>query len=192
MMAIEEFSDLEERHEFLSAQKHDLEQSMASLRETIKKINRQSKERFLEAFEAIRKNYQDIFKVLFHGGRADLRLEDDEDVLESGIEILAQPPGKRLGSVQLMSGGEKAMSAISLLFAIFRYQPSPFCLLDEVDAPLDDTNVARFTRMLTEYASQTQFIMITHNKVSMDSAHLLYGVTMEEPGVSRLVSLQLQ
>ena len=192
MMAIEEFSDLEERHTFLCAQKDDLDQSMASLRETVRKINRQSRERFLEAFEAIRKNYQDIFKILFNGGRADLRLEDDDDVLECGVEILAQPPGKRLGSVQLMSGGEKAMSAIALLFAIFRYQPSPFCLLDEVDAPLDDTNVARFTRMLTEYAAQTQFIMITHNKVSMDSANLLYGVTMEEPGVSRLVSLQLQ
>jgi len=189
MMAIDEFAELEERHAFLSTQKDDLERSMASLRETIRKINRESRQRFVEAFEAIRANYQEMFRVLFNGGRADLRLEDEEDVLESGIEILAQPPGKRLGSIQLMSGGEKAMSAIALLFAIFRYQPSPFCLLDEVDAPLDDVNVGRFTRMLREYADQTQFIMITHNKLSMDSANLLYGVTMEEPGVSRLVSL---
>ena len=109
-----------------------------------------------------------------------------------GIEIFSQPPGKRLGSVQLLSGGEKAMSAIALLFAIFRYQPSPFCLLDEVDAPLDDVNVGRFTRMLRDYARNTQFIMITHNKVSMESADLLYGVTMEEPGVSKLMSMQLQ
>ena len=120
-----------------------------------------------------------------------LVLEEGEDVLESGIEILAQPPGKRLGNVNLMSGGEKAMSAIALLFAIFRFQPSPFCLLDEVDAALDDANVGRFTRMVAEYAEQTQFILVTHNKVSMESANLLYGVTMEEPGVSRLVSLQM-
>ena len=191
MMAIEEFSELEERHTFLSTQKEDLSRSMASLQETIKKINRTSRERFATAFEAIRKNYQEIFAVLFNGGRADLHLEEGEDVLESGIEILAQPPGKRLGSINLMSGGEKAMSAIALLFAIFRFQPSPFCLLDEVDAALDDANVGRFTRMVAEYAEQTQFILVTHNKVSMESANLLYGVTMEEPGVSKLISLQM-
>lgn len=191
MMAIDEFSELEERHVHLATQKDDLEKSMESLRETIRKINRQSRERFQGAFEAIRANYREIFQVLFNGGRADLRLEEGEDVLECGIEILAQPPGKRLTNVQLLSGGEKAMSAIALLFAIFRYQPSPFCLLDEVDAALDDVNVGRFTRLLGEYAAQTQFILVTHNKVSMDSAHLLYGVTMEEPGVSRLVSLRI-
>ncbi len=191
MMAIDEFSDLEERHTFLSTQKEDLEKSMASLHDTIRKINRTSRERFAVAFEAVRKNYQEIFSVLFNGGRADLRLEEGEDVLESGIEILAQPPGKRLGSVQLLSGGEKAMSAIALLFAIFRFQPSPFCLLDEVDAALDEVNVGRFTRMVAEYAKHTQFILVTHNKVSMESANLMYGVTMEEPGVSKLISLQL-
>jgi chromosome segregation protein len=133
-----------------------------------------------------------VFQVLFNGGRADLILEDEQDVLECGIEIMVQPPGKRLGTVQLMSGGEKALSAIALLFAIFRYQPSPFCLLDEVDAPLDDSNIGRFMRLLREYAKQTQFIIVTHNKLSMETAHLLYGVTMEEPGVSKVMSLSLE
>jgi len=192
MTAIEEFTELEERHAFLTAQREDLEQSMSSLRETIRRINRTSRDRFLEAFEAIRGHYQEIFKLLFNGGRADLRLEESEDVLEAGVEIMVQPPGKRLGSVQLMSGGEKAMSAIALLFAVFRYQPSPFCLLDEVDAALDDANVGRFARMVREYAQNTQFIIITHNKLSMEVSDLIYGVTMEEPGVSKLVSLEFE
>jgi chromosome segregation protein len=192
MTAIEEFSELEERHGFLSSQKQDLEDAMGKLRDTIRRINRTSRERFTEAFNAIRVSYQEVFRVLFNGGKADLILEEGEDVLECGIEIMVQPPGKRLGTVQLMSGGEKALSAIALLFAIFRYQPSPFCLLDEVDAPLDDSNVARFTRLLREYAKQTQFIIVTHNKISMEAADLIYGVTMEEPGVSKLVSLKLE
>jgi chromosome segregation protein len=191
LTAIDEFSELEERHAFLAAQYDDLQKSIESLRETIRRINRESRQRFTEAFENIRKSYQEVFKLLFKGGRADLRLEEGEDVLECGIEILAQPPGKRLAGVHLMSGGEKALSAIALLFAIFRYQPSPFCLLDEVDAALDDSNVGRFTRMVSEYAKNTQFVIITHNKLSMEAADLLYGVTMEEPGVSTLVSLQL-
>jgi chromosome segregation protein len=191
LMAIEEFRALEERQTNLTAQKKDLEDAIASLRESIKRINRQSRERFVEAFETIRVHYQEIFKVLFNGGRADLVLEEGEDVLECGIEMIAQPPGKRLGQVSLMSGGEKSMAALALLFAIFRYQPSPFCLLDEVDAALDELNVGRFTRMLSEYAMATQFILITHNKRSMEAANLLYGVTMEEPGVSKVVSLKL-
>jgi chromosome segregation protein len=189
--SIEEFSDLEERHLFLTSQRADLEESMISLKETIKRINRTSRERFIRTFESVRTSFQDVFKLLFKGGRADLRLEEGEDILECGVEILAQPPGKRLGSLQLLSGGEKALSAIALLFAIFRTQPSPFCLLDEVDAALDDSNIGRFTRMVREYAENTQFIIITHNKLSMESADLLYGVTMEEPGISRLVSMQL-
>jgi chromosome segregation protein len=191
LVALEEFAGLDERYRFLTTQQKDLEDSIVSLRETIQRINRSSRERFVAAFEAIRSSYDEIFKVLFGGGRADLRLEEEGDVLECGIEMIAQPPGKRLGSVTLLSGGEKAMSAIALLFAIFRYQPSPFCLLDEVDAALDDVNVGRFTRMLREYAGQTQFILITHNKWSMESADLLYGITMQEPGISRLVSLKL-
>lgn len=192
MTAIDEFSEYEERYDFLSKQKLDLEQSMNSLRESIRRINRTSRDKFEEAFEKVRKSFQEIFKLLFNGGRADLRLEEGEDVLDCGIEIMVQPPGKRLGSIALMSGGEKALSAIALLFAVFRYRPSPFCLLDEVDAALDDANVQRFARMLKEYAQQTQFIVVTHNKLSMESADLLYGVTMEEPGVSKLVSIQLQ
>jgi chromosome segregation protein len=191
LMAIEEFQTLEERHASLSAQKKDLEDAVVSLRESIKRINRQSRERFTETFEVIREHYREIFKVLFNGGRADLVLEEGEDVLECGIDMIAQPPGKRLGHVSLLSGGEKSMAALALLFAIFRHQPSPFCLLDEVDAALDELNVGRFTRMLGEYAGQTQFILITHNKRSMESANLLYGVTMEEAGVSKLVSLAL-
>jgi chromosome segregation protein len=192
MESIDEFSELEERHLFLTSQRQDLEQSMNSLKETIKRINRTSRERFIRVFESVRTSYQEIFKILFNGGRADLRLEEGEDVLECGVEILAQPPGKRLGSVQLLSGGEKALSAIALLFAIFRSQPSPFCLLDEVDAALDDSNIGRFTRMVREYAEYTQFIIITHNKLSMESADLMYGVTMAEPGVSKLVSMELR
>jgi chromosome segregation protein len=194
LVALEEFAGLDERYQFLTSQQKDLEDSIASLRETIKRINRSSREKFLSAFESIRTSYNEIFQVLFNGGKADLRLAEDDgeaDVLECGIEMIAQPPGKRLGNVTLLSGGEKAMSAIALLFAIFRYQPSPFCLLDEVDAALDDVNVGRFTRMLREYAGHTQFILITHNKWSMESANLLYGITMQEPGISRLVSLKL-
>ena len=191
LMAIDEFRTLEERHAHLSAQQKDLVDAMASLRETIKRINRNSRELFLEAFETIRGHYVETFKVLFNGGRADLVLEEGDDVLECGIEMIAQPPGKRLGNVSLMSGGEKSMAALALLFAIFRYQPSPFCLLDEVDAALDELNVGRFTRMLSEYAHHTQFILITHNKRSMEAANLLYGVTMEEAGVSKLVSMRL-
>jgi chromosome segregation protein len=191
MTAIEEFAELEQRHGFLTAQREDLERSMESLRETIRRLNRASRDRFAEAFEAIRAHYQEIYRLLFNGGRADLRLEEGEDMLECGVEILAQPPGKRLSSVQLLSGGEKALSAIALLFAIFRFQPSPFCLLDEVDAALDEANVGRFTRMLGEYARNTQFVIVTHNKMTMEAADLLYGVTMEEPGVSRVISLEL-
>jgi len=192
LAAIEEFSELEERHAFLVSQQDDLDQSMNSLRETIRRINRQSRDKFAEAFEAISRSFQEVFKLLFSGGRASLRLEEGEDVLECGIEIMAQPPGKRLANLALLSGGEKALSAIALLFAVFQYQPSPFCLLDEVDAALDEANVARFSRLLREYSGRTQFILITHNKVTMENADLLYGVTMEEPGVSRLISLQLE
>jgi chromosome segregation protein len=191
LTAIQEFAELEERYTFLTSQQKDLQDSMESLRETIRRINRSTRERFTEAFEAIRAHFQGVFAGLFNGGRADLRLEEDADVLECGVEIVVQPPGKRLGNVHLLSGGEKSMAAIALLFAIFRFQPSPFCLLDEVDAALDDVNVNRFSRLLREYASQTQFILITHNKRSMESADVLYGVTMDEPGVSRLMSLQL-
>jgi chromosome segregation protein len=191
MMAVEQFDELEERFSFLRQQRDDLVSSIESLQATIRKINRTSRERFREAFTAVRANFQEVFVQLFGGGTADLRLEDEDDPLESGIVMVAQPPGKRMGRTSLLSGGEKALSAVALLFAIFRYQPSPFCLLDEVDATLDDVNVGRFNDMLREFCDRTQFILITHNKQSMETADLLYGVTMPEPGVSRMMSLAL-
>ncbi|HWK11981.1 MAG TPA: hypothetical protein VNR64_18105, partial [Vicinamibacterales bacterium] len=144
-----------------------------------------------EAFAAINHNFQQMFSTLFGGGRAGLTLLDENDPLESGIEIIAQPPGKRLQSVQLLSGGEKALTAIALMFGMFKYKPSPFCLLDEIDAPLDDANIGRFVEMLKGMQDHTQFILITHNRKTMEIADRLYGVTMEEPGVSKLISVQL-
>jgi len=193
LMAMEQYRELEERYAFITAQRRDLDESIRSLRDTIVRINRQSRERFLDAYEKIRVGFSEIFRTLFGGGRADLRLvmegEADEDVLEAGLEVIAQPPGKRLQSISLLSGGEKALTAIALLFAIFKYSPSPFCLLDEVDAPLDEANVIRFSTLLKMMSAETQFILITHNRRTMETAELLYGVTMEEPGVSRTISV---
>ena len=191
MMAIEQFDELENRHGFLTTQRKDLVDSIASTGEAIKKIDLTTRERFREAFEAINLHFQGMFATLFGGGRAGLTLLDEDDVLESGIEIIAQPPGKRLQNVQLLSGGEKALTAISLMFAIFKYKPSPFCLLDEIDAPLDDANTGRFLDMLRTLQAETQFILITHNRKTMEIADRLYGVTMEEPGVSKLISVKL-
>jgi chromosome segregation protein len=191
MMAIEQFDELEGRHGFLTAQRRDLIESIASTGEAIKRIDETTKERFREAFTAINANFQDTFGTLFGGGRAGLTLVDEADLLETGIEIIAQPPGKRLQNVQLLSGGEKALTAIALMFAIFKYKPSPFCLLDEIDAPLDDANIGRFVEMLRGMQDDTQFILITHNRKTMEIADRLYGVTMEEPGVSKLISVKL-
>jgi chromosome segregation protein len=192
MMAIEQFDELETRHAFLTTQRKDLIDSIAQTSEAITRIDETSKVRFAEAFAAIQQNFQATFSTLFGGGRAGLTLLDENDPLESGIDIVASPPGKRLQSVQLLSGGEKALTAIALMFAIFRYKPSPFCLLDEIDAPLDDANVGRFVEMLRGMLDRTQFILITHNRRTMEIANRLYGVTMEEPGVSKLISVQLQ
>jgi chromosome segregation protein len=193
LMAIEQCAELEERFTFLSAQKKDLEDAIESLRDTIRRINRESRQRFMSAFEAIQSGFQESFIALFGGGRAELRLQDgEEDVLEAGIEIAAQPPGKRLQALSLMSGGEKALTAVALLFALFRYRPSPFCVLDEVDAPLDEANVERFTGLLRGLTNETQFILITHNRKSMEAANLLYGITMEEPGVSKVLPLRFE
>jgi chromosome segregation protein len=191
MMAIEQFDELEARHGFLTTQRKDLVDSIAQTSEAIKRIDETSKARFAEAFAAIQANFQVTFSTLFGGGRAGLTLLDQDDPLESGIDIVASPPGKRLQSVQLLSGGEKALTAIALMFAIFRYKPSPFCLLDEIDAPLDDANVSRFVEMLRGMLDRTQFILITHNRRTMEIANRLYGVTMEEPGVSKLISVEL-
>ena len=191
MMAIEQFDELEQRHAFLTTQRRDLIESIAQTAEAIRRIDQTSKARFEEAFAAIQTNFQETFSTLFGGGRAGLTLLDENDPLESGIDIVASPPGKRLQSVQLLSGGEKALTAIALMFAIFKYKPSPFCLLDEIDAPLDDANVGRFVDMLRGMLDRTQFILITHNRRTMEIANRLYGVTMEEPGVSKLISVQL-
>jgi chromosome segregation protein len=192
VLAVEQAQELEERHRFLTAQRQDLVDSIKELDDAIKKIDRSSRERFREAFQIINEHFGQIFKQLFGGGTAGLSLIDEEDILESGIDVMAQPPGKRLQSVMLLSGGEKALTAIALLFAIFQYKPSPFCILDEVDAPLDDANIGRFVRMLDGLKGQTQFVLITHSRRTMEIADQLYGVTMEEPGVSKLVSVRFQ
>ncbi len=191
MMAIDQFDDLESRHTFLTTQRKDLVDSIAATGEAIRRIDKTTRERFKDAFTVINENFAHTFKTLFGGGQAGLVLLDESDQLESGIDIIAQPPGKRLQSVQLLSGGEKALTAMALMFAIFKYRPSPFCLLDEIDAPLDDANIGRFVEMLQGMQDQTQFILITHNRKTMEIADRLYGVTMEEPGVSKLISVQL-
>jgi chromosome segregation protein len=191
MMAIDQFAELETRHTFLTTQRQDLIDSIAQTNEAIKRIDETTHARFRDAFTAINANFQQTFSTLFGGGRAGITLLDESDPLESGIDIVASPPGKRLQSVMLLSGGEKALTAIALMFAIFRYKPSPFCLLDEIDAPLDDANIGRFVEMLRSMLDQTQFIIITHSRKTMEIANRLYGVTMEEPGVSKLISIQL-
>jgi chromosome segregation protein len=192
MMALEELAENEERLQFLTTQRQDIIDGIKSTEEALREIKRRSRERFRHAFDVINRNFGELFQELFGGGRGEMSLIDTEDVLESGIDIIAQPPGKRLQNVLLLSGGEKAMAALSLVLAIFRYSPSPFCLLDEVDAPLDEANVGRFTNKIGEMAAKTQFIVITHNKRTMEMARALYGVTMEEAGVSKLVSVRFE
>ncbi|MEK7851242.1 MAG: chromosome segregation protein SMC [Deltaproteobacteria bacterium] len=192
LTAIEEYQNLEERHRFLSEQQADLNKSLDSLQTAIQRINKISRERFQETFEAVNANFKLIFQRLFRGGKAEMVLTDSDDLLEAGIDIIAQPPGKKLQGVLLLSGGEKALTAVSLIFSIFLLKPTPFCLLDEVDAPLDDANVGRFNDMVLEMSQASQFILITHNKTSMEFADVLYGITMQEPGVSKLVSVRLR
>jgi len=192
MMALEELTEAEERLVFLTTQRQDITDGIISTEEALREIKRRSRERFRHAFEEINRNFGQFFLELFGGGRGEMSLLDADDVLESGIDIIAQPPGKRLQNVLLLSGGEKAMAALALVLAIFRYRPSPFCLLDEVDAPLDEANIGRFTGKITEMSENTQFIVITHNKKTMEVARALYGVTMQEAGVSKLVSVKFE
>lgn len=191
-MALEELAEAEERLLFLTVQRQDIVEGIAATEEALREIKRRSRERFRHAFEQINKNFSVLFQELFGGGRGEMSLIDADDVLESGIEVVAQPPGKRLQNVLLLSGGEKAMAALALVLGIFHYRPAPFCLLDEVDAPLDEANVGRFTDKVVEMSADTQFIVITHNKRTMEMARALYGVTMEEAGVSRLVSVKFE
>ena len=189
--AIGEYEDLTARFKFMSQQKEDLEKSIGDLQQTIIKLNRICRLRFKESFESINEKFEAIFPRLFRGGRAKLVLTDENDYLETGVDIVVQPPGKKLQSITLLSGGEKALTAVSLLFAIFLTKPSPFCFLDEVDAPLDDANIDRFTELIREMSEHSQFILVTHNKKSMQAAEVLYGITMAEPGVSKVVSVRM-
>ena len=188
LVAIEEYEEHKRREDFLVTQREDLETSLESVNQAIQKINQTSREAFLGAFEQIRANFQEVFEELFDGGETELRLTDPADVLESGIDIIACPPGKRPQSITQLSGGERSLVAIALLFAVFKIKPSPFCVLDEVDAALDEANVLRFTKLIRTYAQQTQFVIITHNKRTMEIADVMYGVTMEQAGLSKVVS----
>jgi chromosome segregation protein len=188
--AMEEFQEAQQRHDFLSAQRQDLIDSIRDTEKAIQEIDQVSRQKFAEAFEAINANFRTCFQTLFGGGTGEMRLTDAENLAESGIDIVCSPPGKRLQNVLLLSGGEKALSAVALLMSIFRYQPSPFCVMDEVDAPLDESNIGRLNRLLQEMSVHTQFVVITHSKRTMEAAQALYGVTMQEPGVSRLVSVK--
>jgi chromosome segregation protein len=192
LMAVEEFAEVRERYEFLTAQLDDLKRAKADLLEITKKIREESTRRFEETYASVKKNFHATFRILFGGGRAELKLMEPDKVLESGIDILAQPPGKKLENISLLSGGERSLVAIALLFAVYRVKPSPFCVLDEIDAALDDKNIGQFVSMLGEFADKSQFLIITHNKKTVTSASSLLGVTMEESGVSKLVAVKLK
>ena len=190
LIAIEEYEETQQRYEFLSKQHDDLVQAKAQLHELISRINIQTRQMFAETFEKIRHNFRILFTEVFGGGKADLYLVDENDVLESGIDIVARPPGKQLQTISLLSGGEQTMTAVALLFSIYQVRPSPFCVLDELDAPLDESNINRFIRILQRFLVHSQFIIITHNKRTIGMADVLYGVTMEEQGVSKIVSVK--
>ncbi len=190
MMALEEYNQCEQRFTFLTRERDDLLQSIADTQQAIAELDLVSREKFELAFNSINHNFSDAFHTIFGGGTAEMRLTEPDSSGDAGIDVVASPPGKRLQNILLLSGGEKAMTALALLIAIFRYQPSPFCILDEVDAPLDEANVGRFTRLVGEMSGQTQFIIVTHNRKTMETGSVLYGVTMQEPGVSKLVSVR--
>jgi chromosome segregation protein len=192
LTAIEEYDERSKRHDYLVAQKEDLDKALAQLDQAIRQMNRESRKLFKDTFDEVNARFQQMFPRMFGGGRAELRLTDAENILETGIDIIAMPPGKKLTSIELMSGGEKALTAVALIFAIFQFKPSPFCLLDEVDAPLDEANIGRYCEMIRAMTGRSQFIVISHSKATMESADVLYGVTMETPGVSKIVSVELR
>jgi chromosome segregation protein len=191
LTAIEEYRELETRYDFLVAQRDDLNQSLDDLQKAIGKMNRTTRRRFKETFELVNAQFKQVFPRLFRGGQAELRLTDENDLLETGVEIIVQPPGKKLQSVNLLSGGEKALTAVAIIFSLFLIKPTPFCMLDEVDAPLDDANIDRFAEMVAEMSKKSQFIIITHSKRTMAAADIMHGITMQEPGVSKLVSVRV-
>ena len=192
LLAIEEFEEQNKRFEYLSAQRKDLLDALGQLERAIKQMNKESRQLFKDAFDGIDQRFRLVFPRLFRGGEAKIVLTNPDDLLESGVDIVCQPPGKRLGSLELMSGGEKALTAVALIFAIFQYKPSPFCILDEVDAPLDEANVTRYADAIRQMTDRSQFIVITHSKRTMETADVLYGVTMEQPGISKLVAVELR
>ena len=190
--ALEEFQEAQQRYDFLNAQRQDLLDSIRDTEKAIQELDTESRRRFKEAFEAVNDHFRQMFQTLFGGGQGEMRLTDEANLADSGIDIMASPPGKRLQNVALLSGGEKSLTAMALLMAIFRYTPSPFCILDEVDAPLDEANIQRLARLIKEMSRETQFIVITHAKRTMEAAQALYGVTMQEPGLSKLVSVRFE
>ena len=190
LAAIDEFNQLSERKSYLDKQDADLREALTTLENAIRKIDKESRARFKETFDQLNSNLQETFPQLFGGGHAYLELTGDE-LLETGVTIMARPPGKRNSNIHLLSGGEKALTAVALVFSIFKLNPAPFCILDEVDAPLDDANVGRFSEMVSSMSDDVQFIFITHNKITMEIAHQLLGVTMHEAGVSRLVTVDV-
>jgi chromosome segregation protein len=192
LAAVDELTQVEERLAFLTAQRDDLLAAKGALMDTIAMVDKESRERFLVTFEEIRGHFKQIFRKLFRGGKADVFLAEGEDVLEAGIEIVAAPPGKDPRSISLLSGGERTLTAVGLLFSLFRAKPSPVCMLDEVDAALDETNIDRFCTVLEDFLAGSQFVVVTHARRTMSYADTLYGITMEEHGVSRALSLTLQ
>ena len=191
MDSIEEYKNQKQRYDFMCEQRLDLENTMAKLRDMIGEITDNMKVRFKEKMKIINENFGQTFKELFGGGEARIKLEDEANILECGIDIEAQPPGKKLQSMGLLSGGERAFTAIALLFAILKMNPAPFCVLDEIEAALDDVNVNRYAEFLKKFAVGTQFLVITHRKGTMEAADTVYGVTMEEKGISKLLSMKL-
>ncbi len=191
MLAVAEFNERKDRFDVLCSQKADLDEAKDSLTQAIRRINKEARRRISETFEKVRENFKATFLTLFDGGEADLLFVDSDDPLEANIKIVANPKGKRLHDIASLSGGERALVALSLLFAIYLVKPSPFCVFDEVDAPLDDANIGRFVNLLKSFTEHTRFIVITHNKKTMEAADTLYGVTMEEPGVSRMISVHI-
>ncbi len=191
LAALSELTASRERKDFLDAQAADLTQAVETLEAAIKRIDRETRELLQDTFEQVNANFKEMFPALFGGGDASLKLTGEE-ILDAGLQVLAQPPGKKNQSIQLLSGGEKALTAIALVFSLFKLNPAPFCLLDEVDAPLDDPNTERFCQLVRQMSSQTQFLFITHNKITMELASQLVGVTMPEPGVSRIVEVDIE
>jgi len=192
LLAFDEYNEIKKRYDFLVNQKKDVLKSIDDLNIIIKKLEISLNEKFYKAFVEIRENFKKIFKSIFGGGKAELYLIDPDNLLETGVDIKIQPPGKKITHLNLLSGGEKTMSAIALLFPLFLYRPSPFCIMDEIDAPLDENNVLRFKKLLQDFSKNTQFIIISHNKITLEVVNVLYGITMEEEGVSKVVSAKLE